>query len=218
MADNIPDSILLACCDQMGMSHTAIATTQLIQRFRPRLIAMCGIAGGVPASGQAHGDLLLSTFAIPYRSGRMEPNGLKPDGHTAVVDKRVEPLLRAAAKELARTPPPDRYAARGGLIPKAHFGPIGTADQVVDDASIVEALRGSVARKLLGVEMEIFAFYSACAWADPVPYYFACKAISDFPGKKKKTDATKNVRADAAFVSGWFAAQFIATNWLHLEA
>ena len=91
---------------------------------------------------------------------------------------------------------------------RVHIGPLGAADQVIDDESrIVEIQRNW--RKLIGVEMETCRVYRACYESpEPKPRFVSFKAVCDFAAAK--TDSWQDF---AAFVAAEFAFEFLKTEW-----
>ena len=55
----------------MGLTAAAIATTQLVFQFRPRLVAMIGIAAGTRSGGKQFGDVLVADPSVDYNSGKV---------------------------------------------------------------------------------------------------------------------------------------------------
>ena len=80
------------------------------------------------------------------------------------------------------------------------MGPLGAADQVIDDPSrILEIQRNW--RKLIGVEMETYGVYRACYESpDPKPRVVSFKAVCDFAAEK-----TDSWQPYAAFMAAEFA-------------
>ena len=81
-----------------------------------------------------------------------------------------------------------------GPLPKEenrlHLGPLGAADQVIDDATRIEEIQKNW-RKLIGVEMETYGVYRACYESpDPKPRVVSFKAVCDFAAEK--ADPGKN--------------------------
>ncbi|MEZ5283889.1 MAG: hypothetical protein R2712_03570, partial [Vicinamibacterales bacterium] len=99
----------------------------------------------------------------------------------------------------------------GALPPsgnRLHVGPLGAADQVIDDADRVVEIQGNW-RKLIGVEMENYGVYRACHEApDPKPRYVSFKSVCDFAAEK--SDSWQEY---AAFVAAEFAFAFLRLEW-----
>ena len=55
----------------MGLTAAAIVTTQLLLRFKPRLVAMIGIAAGTRSADRSFGDVLVADPSVDYNSGKL---------------------------------------------------------------------------------------------------------------------------------------------------
>ena len=122
----------------MGLTAAAIVTTQLLLRFKPRLVAMIGIAAGTRSADRSFGDVLVADPSVDYNSGKVvDSDGIRsfqPDPYPIGLDPRLRSLLlkyRGADTlfESIRTKwngpvPPDRN--------RLHLGPLGAADEVID--------------------------------------------------------------------------------------
>ena len=92
-----------------------------------------------------------------------------------------------------------------------HVGPVGAADQVIDDATRVLEIQKNW-RKLIGVEMETYGVYRAIHESpDPKPRAASFKAVCDFAAEK--SDSWQEY---AAFVAAEFAVEFIKREWVSL--
>ena len=62
--------VLAAAPNHMGPTSTAVLTAKMIWRFRPKLVAMVGIAAGARSNDQNYGDILAAdtTYAHDCRS------------------------------------------------------------------------------------------------------------------------------------------------------
>jgi nucleoside phosphorylase len=198
----------------MGLTAAAIATTQLVLQFRPRLVGMVGIAAGTHSRDKAFGDVLVADPSVDYNSGKVVfSKGIRdfePDPYPI----GLNPRLRSVLQKYRGNHPvflkiQSRWKGPKPATPnRLHVGPLGAADQVVDDATrIVEIQRNW--RKLIGVEMETYGVYRACYEApDPKPRFVSFKSVCDFAANK--TDSWQDY---AAFVAAEFSVEFLKTEW-----
>lgn len=200
----------------MGLTAAAIATTQLVLQFRPRMVIMIGIAAGTREGGKEFGDILVADPSVDYNSGKVaQGDGIReflPDPYPIGLNPRLRSVLHKyrgnhpvfstiRARWQEATPPgPNRL----------HIGPLGAADQVIDDASrILEIQRNW--RKLIGVEMENYGVYRACHESpDPKPRVVSFKSVCDFAAEK--SDSWQRY---AAFFAAEFAVEFLKAEWMH---
>lgn len=198
----------------MGLTAAAIATTQLVFQFRPRLVVMIGIAAGTRSGGKQFGDVLVADPSVDYNSGKVVmAKGIRefqPDPYPIGLNPRLRSLLN---KYRGVHPLFDDIRAKwSGKAPakgnRLHVGPVGAADQVIDDFDRVLEIQKNW-RKLIGVEMETYGVYRAVEEApEPKPRVVSFKAVCDFAAEK--TDSWQEY---AAFVAAEFAAAFIAQEW-----
>jgi nucleoside phosphorylase len=201
----------------MGLTATAIIATQMLLLFRPRVIAMVGIAAGTKTHNRSFGDVLVADPSVDYASGKVSfVDGNEvffPDPFPLPVDARVRTLVQ----EDVRTPESlgtisgawSQNRPRGPL--RVHIGAVGAADQVVDSSRRIEEIRKNW-RKLIGVEMETYALYRAAHEAPhPKPLYVSFKSVCDFA--EEKSDDWQEY---AAFTAARYCRSFFERNWTKL--
>lgn len=198
----------------MGLTAAAIATTQLVLQFRPRIVVMVGIAAGTRSSNKQFGDVLVADPSVDYNSGKVALAGgireFLPDPYPIGLNPRLRSLIHKY-----RGDHPLFSEIRGrwsGSLPKGpnhlHLGPLGAADQVIDDETRVIEIQKNW-RKLIGVEMETYGVYRACHESpEPKPRFVSFKAVCDFAAEK--TDSWQDY---AAFVAAEFTVEFLRSEW-----
>jgi nucleoside phosphorylase len=206
--------VIATASTSMGLTAAAIATTQLIMQFRPRLVVMIGIAAGTRSGNKQFGDVLVADPSIDYNSGKvLDVSGIRefqPDPYPIGLNPRLRSVLqkystKAEVFEGIRK----RWQGKTPSAPnRLHIGPLGAADQVIDDPNrIIEITRNW--RKLIGVEMETYGVYRACHESpDPKPRMVSFKSVCDFAAEK-----TDSWQAYAAFTAAHFAADFLKAEW-----
>ena len=198
----------------MGLTAAAIATTQLILQFRPRIVIMVGIAAGTRGGNKEFGDILVADPSVDYNSGKVvQECGIRdflPDPYPIGLNARLRSVIQKY-----RAPNPlfawIKSQWRGNTPPaliRLHLGPLGAADQVIDDESrIVEVQKNW--RKLIGVEVETYGVYRACHEApDPKPRFASFKSVCDFAAQK--SDSWQEY---AAYTAARFAVEFLRKEW-----
>lgn len=198
----------------MGLTAASIVTTQLIMQFRPRIVVMIGIAAGTRSSDKEFGDVLVADPSVDYNSGKVVRShgirGFLPDPYPIGINSRLRSVLhkyRGPHTIFDKI----RQDWNGKLPPRAnalHLGPLGAADQVIDDETRLFEIQKNW-RKLIGVEMETYGVYRACHESpDPKPRFVSFKAVCDFAAEK--TDSWQEY---AAFVAAQFAIRFLTAEW-----
>lgn len=206
--------IVAATSTSMGLTAAAIATTQLVLQFRPRLVMMIGIAAGTRAGNKQFGDVLVADPSVDYNSGKVvELNGIReflPDPYPIGINARLRVVLQkyAANREVFEGIRSRWTGSTPSAANRLHIGPLGAADQVIDDPTRVLEITKNW-RKLIGVEMETYAVYRACHESpDPKPRMVSFKSVCDFAAAK-----TDSWQAYAAFTAAEFAVDFIRAEW-----
>jgi nucleoside phosphorylase len=209
-----PLSVVATIATSMGLTAAAIATTQLVMQFQPRLVVMVGIAAGTRRGNKEFGDVLVADPSVDYNSGKVvHENGIRdflPDPYPIGLNARLRSVLQkyepniAFFDEIRRRWTMDLPAGKNRL----HLGPLGAADQVIDDATRILEIQKNW-RRLIGVEMETYAVYRACHEApEPKPRFVSFKSVCDFASEK--TDSWQEF---AAFTAAEFAVRFIQVEW-----
>ena len=84
--------IIATTSTSMGLTAAAIATTQLVLQFRPRLVVMVGIAAGTRSRDKAFGDVLVADPSVDYNSGKVIVSkgirGFEPDPYPIGLNPR----------------------------------------------------------------------------------------------------------------------------------
>lgn len=206
--------VIATTATSMGLTAAAIATTQLVLQFRPRIVVMIGIAAGTRSSNKQFGDVLVADPSVDYNSGKVAlENGIReflPDPYPIGLNARLRSVLQKyRGNHLLFS---EIRKGWKGKVPKEsnrlHLGPLGAGDQVIDNADrILEIQRNW--RKLIGVEMETYGVYRACHESpDPKPRFVSFKAVCDFAAEK--TDSWQDY---AAFVAARFTFEFFKNEW-----
>lgn len=198
----------------MGLTAAAIVTTQVVMRFRPKIVAMIGIAAGTKDGKKKFGDILVADPSVDYASGKVVfSKGVReflPDSYPLGLNARLRSVLqkyRGDHEVFAQIKSKWTKSAPSGN-PRLHLGPLGAADQVIDDESRVIEIQKNW-RKLIGVEMETYGVYRACHESpDPKPRFVSFKAVCDFAAEKGDS-----WQSYAAFTAAEFAVRFFEKEW-----
>jgi nucleoside phosphorylase/CheY-like chemotaxis protein len=199
--------VVAASAAKMGMPAAAVLSTKLIHHFRPRCLAMAGIAAGVKGR---YGDILIADQSWDYGSGKSirrdndttfepapEPIPVSPNLRCRLAQFRLE---REVLRSIRARWPGD---SPGEL--SAHIGPVASGAAVLENRWQIEQILAGQ-RKLIGVEMEAYAvFLAAYECTSPRPNVMAIKSLCDFGAADEKTDAYQQY---AAFTSAQFIYEF----------
>lgn len=192
---------------RMGLVNMAITATRAIELFKPHFVGMSGICAGQGGSSKLL-DVIVSTVAWEYQTGKyqngqflQEPyqTSLSPEQLTNVSQFIDKPGLRDTICEGLKA-----HSLLNELSILA--GPVASGSLVVADADKMSEIKDSH-RKLLGLEMEISAFYETAIQASCKPQYLAIKTATDF-GDITKSE-TEDYQELGAILSARCLVEFI---------
>lgn len=194
--------VISGCAPRMGMTAAAIIATKAICSFRPRFLAMVGIAAGI--RGECNlGDIIVADPTWDYGSGKWAASGSKTvfemSPHhiplSAVIRGRFQLLSQnsAALAEIRTNWPGRKPDSALNLI----IGPTASGSAVRADGTAAKEVKAQH-RKAVAIEMEAYGVMAAAHEA-PLPEVgaFVVKSICDFADAKK----TDEFQAYAAYTS-----------------
>ena len=207
-------SVVASAPNQMGLSASGVLATKMILRFRPKLVAMVGIAAGASSAKQGYGNILAADTTFDYGSGKLIDNKgvieFQPDPMPLPIDTRLKSLLKNW--ESRRTGLDEIYRAWQAEKPQTilnlHVGPLGSGGSVVDAPQQLQEVQTHW-RKLIGIEMEAYAVHRACHdTLSPEPKFLCLKSICDFAQHK-----ADNWQHYAAYTAAEFCYHFLTQEW-----
>lgn len=204
--------VVAAASRHMGLTASALLTSEVVNYFRPTLVMMVGIAAGADPADQSLGDILIAEQGYNYGSGKVKQGGVfAPDFRQVEVKGELIGLLRQFGAVPVLSDIRGRWPVQRPLLPplRWHLGPLGSADQVVDDNDRVREVVSHM-RKLVGLDMETYAVYRACVDA-PIserPLFVSLKSVCDFACQKND-----NWQDYAAYTAAQFAVRFLRAKW-----
>lgn len=184
-------SIVAASAPQMGMVAASNLTAKIIHNFRPKHVAMTGIAAGV-GDGKHCGDILIADIAFDSGSGKIilgEDNEkiFLPDFRTIDIDVDIkEKFISIKANKKYLSDIKNNWPIKMTNELDVHIGPFASGAGVVANKNIIEEIK-SHSRKLIGIDMEVYGVFYACKNSSkPRPKtFFSLKSISDFADNNK---------------------------------
>lgn len=210
-------SVVAAASDQMGLTAATLLSQKLINNFRPKLLAMTGIAAGIKGKTNM-GDIIVSELSWDYGSGKIVTSS---DGSLEFrQDPRPIPLdpdLKAIVKneEMSQEYIPQIEfkwkSTNGKIMPnkiKLVCGPIASGSYVIENIDKIQEVVDQQ-RKLVAIDMETYGvFYSGFYSTYPKPKVISMKGICDFGDNNKNDD----FQSYAAFNSANYLYEFVLRN------
>jgi nucleoside phosphorylase len=178
-------NVVVAQAAEQGMPVAAALVSKIICRFRPRYVAMPGIAAGLSEYVQ-FGDVIVAEQTWDYTTGKLisEDAGttkVRAENRSLRADPTVmEQMRRLASDHQFMAAVRDEWPAEAPKTQLAlHAGPIASGGAVVEDGSIRKAVLERD-RKTLGLDMEAHAVAVACWYSiEPRPSFIIAKGVVD---------------------------------------
>lgn len=176
------------------------AVKDLIEAFRPEVLIVCGIGGGVEGKdGIEVGDVVVASYLHYSEFRKLDKDGdhdryLAYDQPSANLrSKQVLPVRREGTW-VNRI---DVKSPEGDRVPKVLFGPVLAGEKVIGDPSHHEHQRAlSRYTDAIAVDMESYgaghALHRARMHVDYDPLLIVIRGISDIVAKPKKKGSTKD--------------------------
>jgi len=209
--------VVAACVGHMGMTATSVLSTKMIGLFKPKFIFMSGICAGIRERGLHYGDVLIAEQSWDYGSGKMKESQesgaeireaiFEPDPRPISLSPTLVALVNSFLRRdsvIANIQASWRYAKPSYAL-KALLGPVASGSYVISSQIKLDEIK-HVQHKLLGVEMEGYGLYYACAQHDHKPVKaLLVKSVADF-GDASKDD---NFQEYSSYTSAQFIYHFL---------
>jgi len=218
-----PFRVVACSAIQMGMPASTALAMKVIGRYRPRYLAMAGIAAGIRGN---YGDILFADQSWDYGSGKSKiapyiripflSYFTKTSFEPAPSAILVSPYLAARVQSLQRERPDllrtIQQRWKSSPLPTSELslkiGPLASGAAVLENPNLVNDVHAHN-RKLIGVEMEAYGvFIAARVSSAPRPLAFVAKSICDFADATKSDDWQQY----AAFTSANFIYDFVQSQ------
>ncbi len=186
--------IVAAAAPQMGMPAATVVATKMINHFKPRYLAMAGIAAGVQEKGVQLGDILAADPSWDYGAGKIKDNSGKrvflQDSKQLRIDSDLQSMFqelstnRALLNEISEEYTGKKPHTKLSL----HLGPLASGAAVIADKRVVKEI-ALQSRNLIGIEMETYGVYCAGYYGcEPKPKFFSIKSACDYADADKDDD------------------------------
>jgi len=216
-------SVVLAGIGMAGNSPAAAAATRMIERFRPSVMLLVGIAAGIRDKVRI-GDVVLSERVVAYESAAVVAHKDRPPSVERrpeisrvpmsilqdVLNYEIDPARLAerfaSIKGVFPAPPPGREAEWVHVAREMKCHPnvtIASGEKLLRDPGVLLEFRQNVHGKIEVGEMEAAGFADACEAASVG--WLVVRGISDF-GDDLKDDRFHELASKTAAV---VAADFI---------
>lgn len=173
---------------RMGSTESALLTTKLIERYRPRIFAIGGICAGYEDK-TTYGDVIVADPVWDYLMNSKVSS--TPDGVKTVTNSpdfiTVDEAISARFNSLNEDKDffiniHDKWQGDKPRNPPSIFvAPSATGPAVIADSNVLENIRKTQHRATLGLEMEAYGVYAAVRKINrPKPLVFSAKSVCDY--------------------------------------
>lgn len=205
----------VVCCmlNRMGNVESAIATADLLTSWRPRNVAMVGIAGGLRPNEQQIGDVVIARDLLYFEEQKITPTGPRK----RVVGVPASPILLNRASSLSHNwqdliPNDVLLPHKLARAPKTWVGAVASGEKVFAAPGAAQGLL-EINEKILAVEMESWGVASAALASTVKTNFLSVRGISDL-ADNRKNDLAQPLAAMAA--AAWFIS-FLSTSPVDTE-
>lgn len=194
--------LISSIAPRMGMTATSVLATKMIFNFRPKFIAMVGIAAGIRGTCEL-GDIIAADPGWDWGSGKLYmesgSSAFASAPHQIGLNSFIRGKLSAMATDqsLIDGIRNEWSGPKPNTILRMHIGPMASGAAVLANTSATSSLKQQH-RKIIAVEMETYGLLAAADEAPlPQPKAFVLKSICDFADEEK----TDHFQEYAAFTS-----------------
>jgi nucleoside phosphorylase len=177
---------------RMGLVSCAITTSIAIQVFKPKLVCMSGICGGVPENASIY-DIVVAESCHQHDVGKWTQDTFKPEIYSVTIDHQLAQKIR---NEIGNSEFLDRIKTGIELLsnefpvgvndfrPRISLAPASSGSAVISSEKKVVEI-AAPQRKMAIFEMESYALYEAARQSTHQPRFFSAKAVVDDGGANK---------------------------------
>lgn len=204
-----PISVTALFLSRTGLTDCASFVASGMRVFRPRLIAMTGVCAGRRAMNVKRNDVIVPASSFIYDSGKYTDLGFEREPHWSDASTRVIQRVRSLGETVVDGVMSQLNASLPARVrrPKIHYDVMACGSSVVDKEGMIDEIAGT-SRKVVGLDMESYAFLRSAALTDSSVPRIVVKGVMDLA--TGKTDAVKAQAAfwAAAFLSGLIRLDF----------
>lgn len=194
--------------NNMGLVSASMTATYALNKFKPKLLLMCGVCAGVKDKANL-GDLIIFSPVYDYGAGKYCAGHFLPDYRQHQINGVVRPIVEKMCCDInLKREIRDAWENQSGkpiTELEIHIYPGGSGAAVITDEGVVEELK-THQRTLGAIDMESYAIAEVAnaAMTKEIPW-LVVKGVQDFATPLKNDQ----YREYAAFVSGVFIKKYL---------
>lgn len=169
----------------MGLVNAAVTAGVCIDKFKPSLVGMSGICGGFEGRAKL-GQLLISSMAYEYQSGKWAGDGFRQEPYQVATDNTTITAMKilAAKANLLRELEADFVGATPEEISNPDAAIFTSGSAVIADIKFLEQIE-IFHRKVGALDMEVFAIQRAAELSPIKPICICAKTVVDLCSPEK---------------------------------
>jgi nucleoside phosphorylase/CheY-like chemotaxis protein len=203
--------VVITSINKMGMVPTAVLSTQIIELFRPRYLAMTGIVAGIYGEVEL-GDILVVNPSWDSGSGKIKKDEkgnklFEIDPRQETISNDIEyNILELSNDNHFLNSLRENWQIKMKNVITVHIGPVASGAAVIANSDITEEIQRQQSRKIIGIEMEAYGLiYAAKHSTNPKPEAIVIKSVCDFADENKND----GYQSYAAYTSANFLYEYI---------
>jgi len=191
--------------DQMGMTDCSALVVNAIHLFQPKVIAMVGVCAGRSEMGVKRNDIIIPSWAFTYETGKHTDKGFKKEPYWCEVNSNIIRRARVNGPNIANSIIDNINKVFPANLQSIdlHFDVMACGSAVVDKQGMINEI-GEVHRKVVGLDMESYAFLRSAKITNSSINSIVVKSVMDLASKKD--DSYKN---QAANLAAQFLSKFV---------
>jgi adenosylhomocysteine nucleosidase len=192
---------------RIGLVDAAATASICLERFKPKIVAMSGICAGF--AGRANmGQLLISELAYEYQSGKWTDDGFSQEPYQVPSAEDARSVVRELIEDsgiLARLEEGWQSTRPSGMTPPK-LVTFTSGSAVIAKEELMDQV-SSYHKRVIGLDMEVYAVHRACHLARSNPDVICAKTVVDL-GNGQKDD---KLHAYGSSISARFVVEALTT-------
>lgn len=188
-------SIIATNAHKMGMVHTAITSSKLLNKFNPKLLVMLGICAGKEGSVKI-GEIIVAKKIFDYQAGKVEEDEdgkvtFKADYDERCLDEKYQSIIETFKSEFSHAIRDDwnKFINHDQVsefpLPKVHIDSMASGSAVMSKKNIFEEIN-TFSRKVIALDMEGYAvFVGSNILKKNTTIPLVIKGVQDYAGNSK---------------------------------
>ena len=182
-------SIVHYSVGEQGNVSSGVLVSDLLNFWRPRCVCVVGIAGGIKRNDAKIGDVLIGNQIFYYPLSKETPDATERRPEVVRGDSSILSQIRSFKDHILShlTNQITKIPGISGMSPNILIGPIFSGESVQASKIKTEELL-KIHPKGIGVEMESYGVYLACANNQFRPRTLTIRSVSDLADEVKNDD------------------------------